>query len=309
MFSPNQIAELLAIVDRYTLGFLAHSVGSDLLTGEDHKTLANAGFDLQTLKGLNGKLSIDAAFKFGMLSDALQNNTAKTMSYDQFKKFLASGKHIPLNKVEQGALNSLKHQMTSEVKRLSSNVKKDINDKLVYIDKNNRVKYSKVVMNEAKRTIIERRSVAQFAGELGKQTGKWNKDLGRVAEYVMHEAFNEGRLSSIERKGGKVYFDVFQGSCVHCARLYLKNGPGSEPRLFDIDDLRTNGTNAGKKVANWLATVGPIHPFCRCTINQQPEGYEWNPATRAFDIPKKVQRKVQRTSKVKITVGDKTTEI
>lgn len=308
LFTPSQIEEILLIVDKYTVTFLAHTVGVDILTPQDRLILTNAGFDLKTLSQF-ANLNVEQAFKFGLLSDALGDPIAKNMAYPQFKKFLESGRFVPLNKMEQGAVDSLKYQTASEVKRNAAGIKSNIEQTLVRIDKNNRAIHSEKVIVAAENAIRDRKSVTQFGLEIGKATGKWNKDLGKIAEYVMHEAFNEGRLASIKRKGSKVYFNVYPGACGHCSRVYLTAGPGSEPKIFEIAELIANGTNIGRIAKEYKPTIGPVHPFCRCTICEFREGYVWNPATQAFSTPGPFKRKVERKSKVTVTVDGKTTTI
>jgi len=306
--SPKQIAEVLKIVDKYTATHLATTVGVDVLTPMDKQILVGAGFDLKKLSSLKN-LNVEQAFKFGLLSDALGDAGVSQMNYAAFKKHLESGRFIPLNTLEQGALNSLKYQAASEVKRKAAGIKSDIEGALVRIDKDGRAIHSKTVVTAAEQAIRDRKSAGQLATEIGKLTGKWNKDLGKVADYIMHETFNEGRIASIRRKNSKVYFDVYAGACKHCVKAYLKGPVGSEPKVFEINDLVANGTNIGKKVADYLPTISGIHPFCRCTASEVPDGYEWNQETRRFERPKVFKRKVNRKSKVKVTVNGKTTII
>lgn len=305
--TPNQIADLLRIVQTYSVSFLANTVGTDILTTEDKRLLRSAGFSTADID--NATTDTAQAFKFGMISMALGDAQSKAMTYDQFKKYLKSGQFFPLSKLEQAALQRIKQQMANETRRLTGNMQRDIERKLVVVDQGRPV-HSEGVLTAAKRAIRDRQSVAQFAGELGKLTGQWDRDMGRMADYVMHEAFNEGRASQAARGTGKVYFDVYPGACKHCIRLYLTAGVGSDPKIFTIDEIRANGSNAGRKQSEWKATIGPVHPWCRCTINEVPDGFIWNPVTRDFSTPDpQWQRRVRRRSRVSVTVGDETTEI
>ncbi len=302
-----QIAELLQIVNIYSTTFLANTVGTEILTPEDKLLLRSQGFSLDQVN--NASTDTAQAFKFGLISMALGDSTAKSMTYSQFKSHLKSGRYFPLSDVEKGALTRVKQQVANETRRLSGNMQRDIENSLVTIDRGRPV-HSKGVLSAAQETIKNRESVAQLAGDLGRLSGQWDRDLGRMADYVLHDAFNEGRLAGIERGNGKVYFDVYPGACKHCIRLYLSAGPQSEPIIFTPDELRANGSNAGKKVDQWKATIGPIHPWCRCTASEKPEGFSWNPVTRDFSNPDpSFERRVRRRSRVNVTVGDTTTEI
>ena len=77
-----------------------------------------------------------------------------------------------------------------------------------------------------------------------------------------------------------------------------------------MSELIANGTNIGRKSKDWKPVLTNIHPFCRCLLRYVSDGYEWDDKTQSFE-PKKVEDKdrVQRKSKVKITVGTKYFEV
>lgn len=309
MFTPNQVQELKRVMDKYTVTFIAHHIGKQILSEDEIKLLVSTGFPLKDI--VDSTSNIEQAFKFGLLSDALGHEVAKKMNYAQFLTYMTSGKFIPLNPRENAAIHILRMQTAASVRHQAANMKSDLEQSLVAIEKGKQPIHSKKVLTLAEQVILDRKGVTELRSLLGKETQQWDRNMGRMAHYVLHDAFNQGRVSNIERKGGesKIYFDVFEGSCKYCIQLYLTGGAGSEPKAFTIDELRANGSNVGRKAIEWKATIGPVHPNCRCTANEVPVGYEWNQASRAFDKPVEFERKVQRRSKVKITVNGKTTEI
>ena len=54
---------------------------------------------------------------------------------------------------------------------------------------------------------------------------------------------------------------------------YLDGGLGSAPKVFRLDELKANGTNVGRKAAEYQPVVGPLHPWCRCTLERVPFGF------------------------------------
>jgi len=60
-------------------------------------------------------------------------------------------------------------------------------------------------------------------------------------------------------------------NCPHCRRLYLK--PDGTPKVFSMKQLLSNGTNYGRKTADWKPVVGATHPNCRCHNNMLPDGF------------------------------------
>jgi len=314
IFNPNQINELMGILERYTLTFVAKHVGTNILTKQEIGLLKSSGIDISKIVSNTSK--IQQAFKFGLLSDAIGNKNAKNMTYEGFKEFLETGKFIELTPLENRALTSLKYQTYSDINKLSSKMKSDISNQLVIADKKNHtIKHSKRVTDIARRTIEHRKGVSHMASELGHMTQNWNKDLGRISDYVMHTAFDEGRAAGFQKRSlGKdplVYKDVYPGACKHCTKHYLTGGVGSIPKIFKLSELKDNGTNVGKKVNEWLPTIPPIHPWCRCTLERLPFGFtekglvngEWEWVGNSFIRTSK--EKERKRKKIKITVNGK----
>ncbi len=317
IFTPNQIDELMGILDRYTVTFIAKYVGIDILSKDDLGVLKAAGVDVSKI--LFDNSNVVQAFKFGLLTDAIGDNNAKGMTYDSFKKFLSSGQFFPLNETEENAILNLKNQTYSDIKGLTGKMKTDVRQELVKADKiANEVRHSSTVTSIAKKTIEHRKGVSHMASELGHMTGQWNKDLGRISDFVMHTAFDEGRAQSFERRAGKdslVYKDVYPGACKHCIKHYLTGSFGAPPKIFKLSELKANGTNIGKKADDWLPVVGPLHPWCRCTLERLPFGFtledyragkwEWNGSIFVRVKGEQVREPKIDRPKVKVTINGK----
>ena len=57
----------------------------------------------------------------------------------------------------------------------------------------------------------------------------------------------------------------------YCDALY--NGPDGQPRIFKLEVLEANGSNAGRNKASWMPVIGATHPHCRCTTHPIPAGH------------------------------------
>jgi hypothetical protein len=72
----------------------------------------------------------------------------------------------------------------------------------------------------------------------------------------------KGVVYNLEVEGDHSY--VADGLIVHncemCKKLYL--GSDNHPIIFKLEDLEANGTNVGRKQAQWLPVVGATHPHC-----------------------------------------------
>lgn len=305
VFTNEQMEELSNIIDSYHILFIGENIGDDVLTRSDRVLLKTYGL------GTNFPREgfIETAFRFGMLSDVMSLDDVKRMSFTQLKRYLVEGHWLPLTDFEIESLEVLKRHAYSDIKGLGQRYTKKFEEVVLEEDKQKRKEYEKLIQNIAELTVENRKSVATMASVLGNMTEDWNRDFGRISDFVLHSAFDEGRAAVYRKRNGDeslVYKDVYPGACKECIRLYLTDGIGSEPRIFKLGTLLENGNNIRKKVKEWLPVVGPTHPWCRCTLNEVPEGYIWDKETGAFTkrdpnwVPK-----VKRLSKVIVTIGDK----
>lgn len=296
IFNQNQLDELYEIIETYHATFIGINVGVSVLSNNDKVLLKNAGIKIDSF---SPNTLIDNAFKFGILAEALGDKNTKGISYEDFKNYIKAGKFIPLTNEEQHSLDRVKYQAYSDIKNLGNKIQRELAHKNLEISLDS--------------TIRNRQSVKTLSSNLANKMNDWNRDFGRISDYLMHSAYEEGRASSLESKFGadvEVYKEVQKfGACQHCIRLYLTNGLGSMPRIFKLSKLRANGTNIGKKVKDWLATLGPLHPWCRCTLHIVPSNFEWDEDTKGFNKVREWTRRVERRSKVQIKVGNKNYEV
>ena len=75
--------------------------------------------------------------------------------------------------------------------------------------------------------------------------------------------------------------------------MYLTGGVGSKPRIFKLSKLKSAGTNVGKKAKDWVATLGAVHPYCRCNLERYDKDREWDSKKRAFSKLKPFESKVK----------------
>ena len=306
ILNNEQILELINIIKFQHLFYIAENVGKDILNSEDISLLKKYGINIEDF---NKFTPFEDVFLFGILSSQLGLIKSKKVNYENLKNFLSEGKFQPLSNVENQALLSAKLRASKDIRGLGNRISDDLQNELIEIDKKQRLRYEKIIGNETEINILNKGSIKDLVSNLGHKTGDWARDFGRISDFVMHSAFEEGRSIDIENRFGldcEVYKNVYEKACKHCQKLYLTNGIGSEPILYSLKDLRDNGTNIGVNVSDWKAVIGSTHPWCRCTISYRDPNYDWDAKTQSYNLPKEYVRKVERKSKVKISIGDKT---
>lgn len=310
LFTLEQVQQITGIIDFHSSYLIFQVLGKESLSDFDKMTLEYNGIDLTTL--VDKFPPYWQSYIFGRLTAQLNNYQSGKIDYNDFHKYIQRGQYVPLTSREKQSYEIARQKSYGHIKGLGDRMKNQVNGVITEEVERSRESYEKIIGDELKRGVQDRKSINSIVSEIGHKTNEWNRDWGRIVETEMQDIFNKGRAEQIRKdKGGEtlVYKEVYPKACRHCIRLYLTNGIGSQPRLFKLSELEANGDNIGKKTVDWKATVSPSHPFCRCNLNQLPKDYEWDEEKERFDVPKNYIPKVQRMSKVKITVGDKVFEV
>lgn len=301
MFNLFKIKELMGVVNFYHSLFIGTNIGKSTLSEEDKDLLKSRGINIDKLPE---ETIADNAYQFGIISEALGDKRSKSMNFEELKRFISSKNYIPLTSAEKEALEYVKHQMYSDIKGLGNRISKDFSQTAIEIDAKQRFQYENTIKDEVTKAIEQRKSVSQLASELGHKTKDWARDFDRIADYTMHNAYQHGIAAQLMKQHGencKVFYSVYQGACKHCIETYLTDGESSESKQFILKEIIANGSNIGRKVADWLPSISPLHPWCRCTIHFAPENGIWNSDKKQFIIGRNTYG-VNRKSKIKITI-------
>lgn len=131
-----------------------------------------------------------------------------------------------------------------------------------------------ILRDEASQELATSRDANRLAGTLADRTGYYSHNWKRIAQTELQACHNEGRLIyAQETYGSKAQVARIpeSGACSYCLDLFLDET--GKPRIFNAEALRANGVNVGRTRAEWLPTVFPIHPNCRCDTITVPEGF------------------------------------
>ena len=305
IFTFNQINDIIGILRKHKLVFIAEQLGLNYLSQTEKDVLTAAGIDLT--KYMNSSGIIEHAYLFGLLSEALGDDRAKNMNYQQFQKFIKSGNFIPLTEDEEFALEQLKNRAYTDLNSLGNRIATGTSNIIIKANQRQQNQLRNLVKNKTIDAVKYRQSASQLASELGHANEDWERDWLRIAYYLLHDAYNTGRAKSIFKEHGEdaeVWFTVLEGACIHCRELYLTDPDDidSEPIVFKLKDVIANGNNIGRKADELLPTISPIHPYCRCMVNYKSPNTEWDRATRSFNKVKKYVPKNKKLQGVKLNI-------
>lgn len=304
ILTPDQLQEILDILDKQFAFFIGKNLGPEYLSTKEIEHLEGMGIDYTSLY-LQASDPVYLNFQLGMMSAALGDQKVRFLHYNDFKKMLVQGKHIPLSVKEQKTLDSVKYQSLADIQSFKGKIFSDINGTVAKENIEQPEAYQEVIRDVIKEGLADRVSIQKIISNLGHKTGDWSRDFSKIVEYISHSALNEGRASILARKESKAYFIVQPGACKHCNKHYLTGGEGSEPKLFTIDELKANGSNIKKKVNEWKATIHSLHPYCRCLLTEYVEGYVWSDKKGLFIAPDNYESSIKR-KKIKVQIAGKT---
>ena len=219
-----------------------------------------------------GDLVTDA-YKYGKLG-TLSGKSLEKMSKKDVEKLMKELTLTPAqkNSVEFAQIKAQQHLDTLQAKITSTVVSLAVQDQM------NMYSAVKTVIPKAMEENTPRYKVIQ---QLREQSQDWERDWHRVAHTEMWDAKVNGEANAIlngesplskKGKDTRVFKRPSPNACPICKKLYLEKGT-NKPIVWRLEDLMANGTNYGKKQADWKATLGTVHPNCMCPLSVLPDGY------------------------------------
>ncbi len=219
---------------------------------------------------------ITSAYQYGRLG-VLQGKDLSTMSEADVQKLM---RNLKLTKSQQNSISYAKikaqQSIDSITQRITSNViTMAIQSDLAMWDA------VKEVIPVALENHTPRYKVVQ---QLREKTGDMERDWQRVVHTELWDAKLQGEAEAIvnnesplSSKGRDtiVFKRPAHNACAKCKQLYLERD-GITPRLFKLSELAAFGNNYGKKQADWVPTLGTLHPNCMCPLSVMPDGGEFD---------------------------------
>ena len=222
---------------------------------------------------------ITDSYKYGKLG-VLKGKDLSKMSTSEVEKLL---KKLTLTKNQQKSIEYLQVKTQQSIDTLQAKILANVMNTVVQ-DQLNMYQTVKKVIPEAMADPIERTERYKVIQKLREQSGDWERDWHRVAMTEMWDAKVMGEANAIidnesplskKGKDTMVFKRPAPNACAQCVKHYLEPD-GVTPKLFKLSDLMANGTNYGKKTADWKPTVGVLHPNCMCPLSVMPDGYHFD---------------------------------
>lgn len=291
LLTPTQLETIKQIVRDYHAAFAVGAFGPDSIPPEEVRRLMDTGILPQDLglmfqprPGERPPESLritDMAYQYGALmgDPAQRAKPVVEMGYDAFVEHLDATRR-DMSPVERQAMAFARYNAGEHVRGMGDRFATSVSTLIRDNDAEQRRNYMGTIRRELEANIDKRESWRKLASEIGHATQDWSRDMQRLASTEKQFAMQEGTARAMAKDRDPEDIRVAKiptpDACKDCIRLHLTAGAGSPPRIFKLSELQANGTNVGKKRANWQATVGPVHPWCGCDLQEVPDGWAFN---------------------------------
>lgn len=229
---------------------------------------------------------ITDSYKYGKLS-VLQGKDLSKMSADDVEKLL---RDLKMSKAQQYSIDYIKSKVSLNIDTLQQKLNTTILTAAINSDLNMWQSVAKVIPD----AMEQHTSRSEVIRQLRETSGDWERDWHRVAHTEMWSAKCHGEAEAIlnnespfSREGGdtEVFMRPSPMACSSCKKLYLESN-GITPKVFKLSELMSNGTNYGRKTADWKPVVPPMHPNCLCTMSVKPKNTKFDDnGNMVLDLP------------------------
>ena len=219
---------------------------------------------------------ITSAYKYGKLS-CLKGKNLSNMSEQDVNNLL---RNLKLTKSQQYSIEASKIKAQQYLDTLSQKITTSTISMAIQSDLNAWEAVKQVIPAAMGNST----PMSQVVQKLRDMTGDIERDWDRIAHTEMWSAKCQGEVEAImngespfskDKGDTMVYIRPSKTACNKCKQLYLEKD-GVTPRVFSVAELVANGSNYGKKQADWKACVPPLHPNCMCVLNVKPKDTEFD---------------------------------
>jgi hypothetical protein len=270
LLTEAQLYQIRQIVADHHSAFIVNTISPSAVAPEVLQALKDKGL-------VNVQVnSIEDAYLYGQVLAMMDDPKFANMSYEQFKQHIQKNP-IPLSPIEIQAVNFAQQQAGQYCRGLGNRVDSSTGQILIEADAALRQQLRDTIKTKTAENVAKRESLKKLKSELGWATRDWARDWQRIANTEKQNAMQRGVADHYgKRYGGDVFVSKrpMPDACKHCKRLHL--GPDGQPRIFKLSELEANGTNVGRKAAEWLPVVGTVHPHCQCQMVRVPDGWGYD---------------------------------
>lgn len=276
VISKETIQKIKEIVERKYKQFTVSMLGKDTLTPQELKALQAAGIDTS-----NDTSLLELVYNHNFLN--LEGADVGPTSVED----MISQQKVPGIKPQGEAHDYAVEHANENAAQLLDKMKTDVSTRIEGIVRETNSQYKANALQNLNRPdeadqLIKEGMVGQIKQRLRDASGDATRDWNRIAITEVSNAIGIGSTDRIVAQNqnkdlNEVY--VFRiivndsATCKWCKRFYLDED--GSPKVYKLSTLLSNGSNYGKKTAEWNPVINATHPNERCSqVIELPPGYK-----------------------------------
>ncbi len=282
IINKEKIQQIRDLIKNHYNALIFKIAGRENLTDQELQALIDAG--LIDVSDDGGK--IKDGYYIGRARNTLDPRLRDDMTLNQFNKQLRHTAQTITDK-EQYAIEHI----SLSAGNFLTNIREKARVSIEQIINDNNLEYRNKILTDTVRSpliegIEQNQTIMQIASDLREKTSDLFRDWKRVATTELTSAMNLGEADAIvSRNKGRSPDEIYvykrinndAATCVYCRKAYTLSN-GLTPRVFKLSELQANGSNYGKKAVDYKPTITSMHPNCRCSLVEIPNGWTFNDA-------------------------------
>lgn len=276
VISKKTIAKIKEIVKKKHAKLGITLLGNSIYTRSELNALKKQGIDISNTTSL-----MDLAYNHNFVNT--EGNPTNPTSVED----MTAQQSVPGIKPEGEAHDYAVEHSNENVAQLIEKMSTDVSTKLEGLIRESNNQYKSNALQNLDRSdaadeLVKEGMIGQIKGKLRDAANDSGRDWHRVATTEISNVIGIGSTDRIVAKNrAKSMDDVFvyriaiidAKTCKYCKRFYI-DADGS-PKVYKLSTLLSNGSNYGKKTADWAPVVVATHPNERCSqMIEVPPGYK-----------------------------------
>ena len=267
MVTSKRILEIIEEIIEKKYNQLTISVlGRSVFSEKELEALKDQGIDLDS-HGNNSFLRMAYLHNFINKTGDLEAPT----SLEDLKSQLSNPQTIPVGEAHNYSIEHLNENAHKAIEKL----RQDMIARFTGLARDNNNDYKMNALQNLDRSdeadkLVKESTIGRLKQSLRDLSKQANRDWERIVNTEVSNAVGLGSSDRIvsenkDKPLEEVYVYKIPVNdaklCKHCRRFFL-DSDGS-PKVYKLSQLLSNGTNYGKKAADWSPVSGAVHPNCR----------------------------------------------
>jgi hypothetical protein len=281
--TPEQYHEIREIVRLSHESVVEALCGNEALPEHVKRALTAAGIPRLAAPGLAPEIFMYGTVLAAQPDPGPRGVPGADVSYEDFLQRL-SRRPAPLSYVEANAVEFARQRAGRYCRGLANTVQEGVEDVIIEATAEHRAVAEAAVKEAVAEARLWRETTDRIRTRIGRATGDWTRDLGRIAATESNNALQDGVGAAIEDahgKGALVAKRPNPDACEACKSFYLDEL--GNPKIYRLSELqgKTNARDParpgkGRRRKDYVATLESLHPWCACSTHWIPSGYGYD---------------------------------